>query len=201
MFISQMIHDGTWEAHEVYEDPDGFKQLRYDISKDKRFAVFYKYANDSRFKGGNTDWIPNSDKKDFNHQMSLYQVMLDEMNETADEPYYYTPGDKIYLPKAYTNRQRSSMKSFADTTFGYYDVETKALFFKTAIGQIFKQFMAYMAGKKVQYYQAGSDDVARGSFEQITDNSGDKIWRVNGETKKDSELTSEERVNAAPVLQ
>lgn len=199
MFISQMIHDGTWEAHEIYEDPDGFKQLKYDIAKDKRFNVFYKYASDPRYNG-DISWIPNSDKQKFNHQMALYQAMLDELNETSDNPYYYTPGDKVYLPKAYTNRQRNSMKSFADTTFGYYDVETKALFFKTAVGQIFKQFMAYMAGKKVQYYQAGSDVVARGSFEQVTDNTGEKLWKIGTTVKKNSELTADERISAIPVL-
>ena len=37
------------------------------------------------------------------------------------------------LPKAYTDLQRNSFKSFADMSFGYYDKEVKAWFFKTAI--------------------------------------------------------------------
>ena len=166
MFIAQMIHDGTWDAHTVVTNPDGSKELKYDINKDKRFSIFTKYKGDIKR-------VPNSDKEKFNYQYSLYNAMREEMEK--DNPELFEGQSNTYLPMAYTNRQRNSMKSFADTSFGYYDNETKALFFKTAVGQIFKQFMAFMTGKKVQYYQAGSDQTARGSFEQLTDISGDKL--------------------------
>lgn len=198
IFIAQMIHDGTWEAHSIEVANDGSKYLKYDITKDKRFDIFVKYK-------GDISKVPNSLKEKYNYQEALYYAMLEEINKTSDSPYIYKPGTIPFLEKAYTNRQRASFKSFADTTFGYYDPEGKALFFKTAVGQIFKQFMAYFAGKKVQYYQTGSNNTARGDFKQLTDIKGEKIWRIvdsNGTiiNKKDSELTNEERLIAKPVL-
>ena len=41
MFIAQMIHDGCWDAYELQED-DTEIVLKYDMSKDKRFDVYYK---------------------------------------------------------------------------------------------------------------------------------------------------------------
>ena len=149
-------------------NPDGSKELRYDITKDKRFDVFIKYKGDySR--------VPDAEREKFNYQEALYNVMLEEMNKGSNTPFVYKKGTVPWLPQAYTERERASIKSFADTSFGYYDNDVKAMFFKTAIGQIFKQFMAYMAGKKVQYYQAGSNKTARGGFAQLTDVKGDKI--------------------------
>jgi hypothetical protein len=177
---------------------DGTRYLKYDIAKDKRFDIFVKYD-------GNIDLVPANLREKFNYQEALYESMLEEINKNSDNPYIYKKGTKPYLERAYTARQRDSLKSFADTTFGYYDVETKALFFKTAIGQIFKQFMAYFAGKKVQYYQKGSNNTARGEFKQLMDINGNKIWRIiddegNVINKKDSELTEQERLIAKPVL-
>lgn len=198
IFIAQMIHDGCWEAHTVETDEYGVERLKYDITKDKRFDVFVKY------KGIFKD-VPKELREKFNYQQSLFIVMRDEMNKTYGNLNEYKEGDPIYLPQAYTSRQRASFKSLADTTFGYYDSDTKALFFRTAVGQIFKQFMAYMSGKKIQYWQKGTNIVARGSFKQLTNNKGEKIYKlVNSEgqpeTKLESELSQEEREIAKPVL-
>ena len=60
-------------------------------------------------------------------------------------------------------------------TFGYYDRDTKAWFFKTAVGVIFKQFMAYLSAKKMRYFQVRSNSTARGEFKQLEDPMGNKI--------------------------
>ena len=82
------------------------------------------------------------------------------------------------LPRAYTNRQRDSLKSFSDLCFGYYDKETKSEFYKTVIGVIFKQFMAYGSSKKMQYIKAGSTSTARGEFKQLTTTDGELVYRI-----------------------
>jgi hypothetical protein len=79
------------------------------------------------------------------------------------------------LPKAYTNRQRDSLKSFSDLCFGYYDKETKSDFYKTVIGVTFKQFMAYGSSKLMQYWKHGSENTARGEFKQLTTVDGELI--------------------------
>jgi hypothetical protein len=138
------------------------------MEKDKRFDVYAKYK-------GDFSKVPDNLKIKFNEQAALYEVMRDEFNKELEIGQRITTDKYIPLPRAYTNLQRNSMKSFADMSFGYYDRETKAHFFKTAIGLTFKQFMAYLSAKKMRYFQERSDTTSRGSFKQLTDTRGNKI--------------------------
>lgn len=174
MFIAQMIHDGCWDAYVLEKDAEGVQKLKYDMSKDKRFEVYIKYKADY-------NKVPNNLKSTFNYQESLYNIMREDLNKELPlnkqiEP--PKPGNVPQLYKAYTNKQRDSFKSFADMSFGYYDKETKAWFFKTAIGGIFKQFMAYLSAKKMSYFQVRSSQTARGSYQQLTDSAGNKLWSI-----------------------
>lgn len=198
MFIAQMMHDGTWEAHTVEEDADGVKRLKYDITKDKRFDLLVKYR-------GRVEAVPKAHREKFLYQKALYEAMVDEFNRTEREQIIYKPGDMPTMPRAYTNKDRESLKSLADVSFGYYDKETKAWFFKTAVGQIFKMFLAFMSAKKCQYWQAGSDVVARGKWVELTNTKGEKVFRIiNSDgsvtNKLESELTTAEREYAQPVI-
>lgn len=183
MFISQMIHDGCWDAYELKHEEGQPMELVYDMSKDKRFDVLYQYRsaymNSELIKN-----IPEGLRKKFNEQAALYRIMKEDFSKEMEPEFRPKPinakSDKLddqfeLLPQAYTNKQRNSMKSLADMAFGYYDRETKAHFFKTSIGLIFKQFMAYMSAKKMQYFQVRSNTTSRGSYKQLEDAKGQKI--------------------------
>ena len=102
--------------------------------------------------------------------------MRNDLNKESEEK---IETDKFSaLTRAYTNKQRDSLKSFADTAFGYYDRETKANFFKTAIGLTFKQFMAYMSAMKTRYFLSRTNNTARGAYKQLEDTRGRKIWTI-----------------------
>jgi hypothetical protein len=165
------------------------------MEKDKRFELFAQYA--SKYGANAVNHVPKADLSKFNKQAALYEAMRKEFSETLEDGYAFNSENQYYipLPKAYTNRQRNSIKSFADLSFGYYDRETKAKFFKTAVGLIMKQFMAFLSSKKMQYFQVRSNNTARGSFKQLTDAKGLAIWSVNidGEIKlvNDEQLNSE----------
>lgn len=182
MFIAQMIHDGCWEAHEIKKNSDGSVELVYDMSKDQRFEVLWKYQNayipktETRSAYWDYSKIPNNLHSTFNEQLSLYEIMRNDLNKESEEK---IETDKFSaLTRAYTNKQRDSLKSFADTAFGYYDRETKANFFKTAIGLTFKQFMAYMSAMKTRYFLSRTNNTARGAYKQLEDTRGRKIWTI-----------------------
>lgn len=205
MFIAQMIHDGCWDAHELVEDEDGVKTLKYDMLKDKRFNIYTKYK-------GDYSKVPESLKAKFNEQEALYLIMREDMNKETPENFIPAPqpGKVVNLPKAYTDLQRNSFKSFADMSFGYYDKEMKAWFFKTAVGGIFKQFMAFLSAKKMMYFQVRTDQTSRGSYKQLTNVAGEKLWSiavsndpVDCKIVTDSELENEYKeykVDAKPKL-
>lgn len=172
MFIAQMIHDGTFDAYDVKRDGDEVS-LVYDMTKDKRFDVLCKYD-------GNIKLVPDHLKETFKKQKSLYDVMKEDMIDYEHpilDPEEANGKKDWMLYKAYTNKQRDSMKSFADITFGYYDKEVKAEFFKTAVGGVFKQFMSYMTAKKSQYFLVRTNDTARGEYEQIKNAKGELIYK------------------------
>lgn len=189
MFIAQMIHDGSWDAHDIKKNPDGSVELVYDMSKDKRFNILWQYkdAYVPATENNSAHWdytkIPNNLHLQFNEQLSLYEIMRNDLNTELEEK---IEGDGIIpLTRAYTNKQRDSIKSFSDSAFGYYDRETKANFFKTAVGLTFKQFMAYMSALKTRYFLSRTNNTARGAYKQLTDTRGRKIWtiRVGNEIK------------------
>lgn len=174
MFIAQMLHDGVWDAYTLEKDKDGVQRLVYDMKKDKRFDLLVQYK-------GDVSKVPAHLREKYKQQLGLYEAMREDMNKerTYDDQIPEVTKDKVvYFTKAYTNLQRDSFKSFADMSFGYYDKETKAWFFKTAVGGIFKMFMAYLSAKKMSYFQVRSDQTARGSYEQLTDATGNKLWSV-----------------------
>lgn len=182
MFIAQMMHDGSWDAYSV-DETDAYLKLKYDMSKDGRFKVFCAAK-------GDINNVPATQKKAFLKEQALYEAMREEFvtneNEHIAEPMTLNEDGTVThndisswaLPRAYTLKERDSLKSFSDTTFGYYDKETKSWFYKTAFGVVFKQFMAYGSSKKVQYLNTRTDKTARGSFKQLTTNSGEKIWKI-----------------------
>ena len=171
IFIAQMIHDGCWEAYELEKDSEGVMQLKYNMAKDKRFALYAEYR-------GDLSKVPQHLKAEFQKQAALYEIMREELNEELPTVERITTDKYMPLPKAYTTLQRNSLKSFSDMTFGYYDRDTKAWFFKTSIGVIFKQFMAYLSAKKMRYFQVRSNSTARGEFKQLEDGLGNKIWTI-----------------------
>lgn len=186
IFIAQMVHDGCFEAHSIIEDKDGYERLYYDMAKDKRFDVYYKYRDHA---------VPANLKDKYDKQYGMYIAMLKQFNHeraSMDLPEYKI-GDKFDY--AYTVRQRESFKSFADESFGYYDHETKALFNKMWQGMLFKQFMTYLSSKKAQYTLKRTTVASQGHFVPITGVNGQqkyiKIITDKNGYYIDSELTDD----------
>lgn len=187
IFLAQMIHDGTFDAHYIDKDSDGIERLKYDMEKDKRFDVYLKYKDHA---------VPDSVKSVYEKQYGLYIAMLRQFNverERTGEPLYKV-GDKFEM--AYTVLQRESIKSFADESFGYYDLETKAEWNKLWQGMLLKQFMTYLSAKKTQYTLKRTTVASQGHFTPVVDVKGNQkyikiITDANG-TWVNSEIVSED---------
>jgi hypothetical protein len=76
-----MCHDGTYDAYDVKKDGDQV-ELIYDMSKDKRFNLLVEY-------NGNINKVPKNLIEQFNNQLSLYQVMRDDLKMESE----YSIGD------------------------------------------------------------------------------------------------------------
>lgn len=88
LFIAKMIHDGVLDAHSF--DENGV--LKYDFTKDKRFATLNRIGLNST----------STDAK-YLEEKALYRAMADEFTQNG---YQMTSSDGklLPLPRAYTNR-------------------------------------------------------------------------------------------------
>jgi hypothetical protein len=131
-----MRNDGSFEAH--YKE-DGM--LKYDYKKDKRYEAMFNSPEGS---------------KEYNEAYSRYLTAAKQfkeegvLNENGTE---FEIGDP--LPRAYTNKEASSMKAIADNIYGYYNSETKSMMGSLLLGGLFTQMKTYWSAKKNQYLAPG----------------------------------------------
>lgn len=140
LFLAKMIKDGTLKAYSVNEEG----VLVYDPSKDERYSYYFSMRNKYGKK------IHPTDIK-YNDQRSLYLYAIDDFNSellSSDEK-KLTEDDN--LPRAYSSKQRDSIKTFSDTAYGYYDRERSPLIKNLPLGIVFGQYMTFWPAK-VKYY-------------------------------------------------
>lgn len=137
IFVAQMMHDGSYEAH--YIDSNG--NLKYNYQKDARFAA---YANDPSGKNKTAAW---------NKAYALYLATANQLVKEGarnENGTFFTIGQP--LPKAYSNKESEAMKAVGDSMYGYYDSTKKSLWQATLIGGLFMQMRTYWSSKKNQYF-------------------------------------------------
>ena len=117
ILLAKMIHDGSYEAHTLSEDG----QLIYDPTKDKRFEYYFK--NRDKYKNGDL-YIPANNDKEYNTQRQKYLLLISQLNAEYSGTKKFT--EDSYANKAYSEIERSSLKSFSDMVYGYYDKDAQA---------------------------------------------------------------------------
>lgn len=170
LFTAQMKKDGCFEAHSMQ---DGV--MVYDFKKDKRFSAFA--SNDTT-------------NPEYNNQRALYYAMREDfIKEGYDIP------DGGPLPMAYNNKQRNSLKAFADSIHGHYDHSTKVQANYTVLGTMFLQFKTWLIAKKNQY-MSSRVITQQGNYQQVevdgikyfqdadgnptTEDTGFPLWKWEG---------------------
>lgn len=135
-----MDKDGCFKAYSLNEEG----VLVYDPSKDERYSYYLSMRNIYGKK------IHPTDTK-YNDQRSLYLFAIDDFNSELLSSGEKKLTEDDYIPRAYSSKQRDSIKSFADTAYGYYDKERSPLIKHLPQGIIFGQYMTFWPAK-VKYY-------------------------------------------------
>lgn len=121
LFLAKMIEEGSYEAHSLI---DGY--LKYDATKDKRFAKYF--ADRHLHKNNEGKYIPAKNDEEYNRQRNLYTLTMKELNENGTRfGSVELVEENDILPQAYSEKERLSFKSFIDTVYGYYDKDSQAL--------------------------------------------------------------------------
>lgn len=178
IFEAQMRKDGSLEAH---EKKDG--RLVYDYKKDKRYAAMFTHPKGSA---------------EYNEAYARYLVAAKQFQEEGvlnDDGTEFKIGDA--LPRAYTNKEASSMKAIADNVYGYYNSETKSMMGSMLLGSLFTQMKTYWSAKKNQYLAPGGVKLI-GHFEDYKEKD------ANGELRQmyyQKTATGEIDINAPFVFE
>lgn len=172
IFGAQMRGDGCWDAHEFTEDGE----LIYHPEKDARFAAFI-----------NED---HSDEDAYNRARGLYiavakQMEIEHTFNSDGKTYFklYNEDETINknLPKAYSSQESDGLKDVADTMYGYYSNERKALVQAHGLGAIIFQMNTFWSSKKNQWLAPGGVKL-QGKMvqyeEAVFDENGNKTGTV-----------------------
>ena len=168
LFVAKMMEDGCFEAHSL--DKDGM--LKYDFKKDKRFSELNKHGLNSNYRG-----------EKYLEQKALYLAMAEQFEKEGRSFIEYDKdGNVTYkeFDRAYTTKQRNSIKEVADLAYGYYDHEIKSLVDLGFFGLIWKQFQTFVTAKANLWFRGRpttkGDNTAQGRFVPLERN-GEKYYR------------------------
>lgn len=171
IFVAQMKADGCFDAHIMNDD--GFT-MTYDCSKDSRF-------NKLKFNRKSREDIDSRDPE-YLKQLATYKRMVDEFNAEGYKivdpntglERRMTYNDK--LPRAYTNREARSIKSFADSLYGYYNHEDQYLLKSYLLGALFTQFRTYWSSLKNRWWLRGGI-YSQGHWEHMKNSKGELMYK------------------------
>lgn len=169
LFIAQSIKDGTIEVDAIGNTTKNSAtqmvngQLVYNERLDKRFREYLSDPNRS-------DHLQSDSWK---QARALY---LGAKADLSQEPNGLKADGT--LARAYSNKERNSLKEFADEVDGNYDPETKNQWSKTALGKIFMQFKGgWLTAKKNRWYTATTADSAQGRWTtEVVDGETKRVW-------------------------
>lgn len=199
IFLAKMIHDGSYQAHS-YEN----NELKYDPRLDGRFEYYFK--NREKYKVGDNYTSSSADKK-YNEQRRTYLLLLNQLNSQYGA-LGKTLTEKDLAPKAYSEIERSSIKSFIDMAFGYYDKDAQSQSNNMWYGMTWMMFMQYWPAKMKTWFghpteKDGSDSAYAKVEQDHTMRNGEKIlkWYKTTITEDGTEIKEETEENTGdPVM-
>ena len=124
LFLAKMIHDGSYDAHTL----DSKQHLIYDPTKDKRFEYYFKKRDSYKNSDASSKYkyLPSPNDLEYNKQRAAYNLLTSELNAERIRLNLDTYEDGDIIDKAYSEVERASFKSFTDTVYGYYDIDSQA---------------------------------------------------------------------------
>ena len=180
LFLAKMIHEGSYDAHTL--DNTGY--LHYDPTKDGRFEYYFKERDKhlNPIENSSVKYLPSKTDEVYNKQRNLYNLITEQRSAERNRVGLSTYKEGDIIDNAYTEQERASYKSFADTVYGYYDASQQAELSKTWLGITYLQFLQFWPAKMNLWFGGNKDArlSPQGHFEQkskIVDGKKVLLWR------------------------
>ena len=131
-----MISEGSYDAHSMKDN-----ELVYDPTKDKRFE--YYFQNRDKHKNEKGEFINAKGDVKFNEQRTRYNLLISEINKESEVSGNKRLTEADLVDKAYSIKERNSIKAFSDNMYGSYDKDTQNHFNNTLAGIAMMQFLTF----------------------------------------------------------
>lgn len=154
-------------AYDAYvEDENGI--VTYDMTKDERFKILYKYEFGAI-------QVPANERKAYDKARTMYLTSLENWKPSHPELKY---GDA--LPLALDPKQENAVKNASNTLYGAYDKEEQALVHSTLLGGAFFQFKTYGISRLIDWWRRPGQ-VSIIESKTMLDENGEELWEIIGE--------------------
>lgn len=160
ILLAKMIKDGSYDAHSM----EGNK-IVYDPTKDKRFSHYL--AERENHKNADGEYMSKKGDKLYNDQRNMYLLTIQQLNKENAVLGGQKLTESDLITKAYTQRERDSIKAMSDLMYGAYDKDSQAQFPNTLMGITFMQFMTYWPNKMKFWFgkPVDAEDSVIGKYE------------------------------------
>lgn len=170
---------GAFDAYSL--DENGL--LKYDMEKDNRYKILLEYG----FSNPDFSKATKEIMDRYAAEKQAYIMNLKKWRRNFPELKY---GD--YLPQALNVDEMGAIRNWADTIYGSYDPDTKALMQSQVLGSLFFQYKNYglqmLAGWLSEPTHIASDRLV-----QMTTADGKKIYKLIH--------TADEIANGSPIAE
>lgn len=183
-------------ADNAYVMKDGI--LTYDMAKDTRWEILYKYKTGTEFNVNDRKNITDDVERDkFDRAWVEYVQSCNAWKKSRPE---FKIGEE--LPLALDPDQERSVLSLSHNMYGAYTKDEQALVHQTLLGGAFFQFKTYGISRLTDWYRNGGQISIY--YDQVfIDEDGDEIWEVLctpeevEETGEYTKLVKKQEVTAA----
>ena len=180
---------------------DANGNLTYDMKKDPRWAILYKYKTHDKFSINDRSKVPADELKEYLDVWTLYTESIKEWQTVYSN---IEVGDE--LPLGLDPRQQKSLKNLANKLYGAYDKDEQALVHQTLLGGAFFQFKTYGISRLMDWWKRATEiNIIQSN--QLRDENGKLLYeRLNtaeevAATGEFSTIITEDEVTNADILE
>lgn len=159
---------GADEAYVANED--GI--LKYDMSKDRRWNILFKYRSGDRFSASDRGNVSKEDLEEYDKRWVEYTESVRAWKKSRPE---FQMGEE--LPLALDPDQERSIQSLASNMYGAYTKEEQALIHHTLLGGAFFQFKTYGISRMFDWWKSPGQ-IAILTNQTLTDDEGNELWEI-----------------------
>lgn len=189
----------TYNVEQAYVlDDKG--NLVYNMKKDPRWAILYKYKSGDKFSINDRSRVPADELKEYLDVWTLYTESIREWQTAYSN---IQMGDD--LPWGLDPRQQKSLKNLANKLYGAYDKDEQALVHQTLLGGAFFQFKTYGISRLMDWWKRATE-INIINNEQLRDEDGKLLYeRLNtpeelAATGEFSTIITEDEVSNTDIL-